>query len=545
VHTLVEAYSPVMTADLLITGGRIFTADPDRPFVSSVASSGERITALDDEALSSAGPDTTVIDLDGALATPGFIDAHVHPASSGLDKLRCHFDDCDDAAAAVARVAEYARAHPGLEWVIGAGWQQSWFPGGCPAKELLDSVVADRPVLLTNTDGHGAWVNSKALELAGIERSTRDPVDGRIQRNADGAAQGTLHEGAVGLVEAVAPPDTVDDFVAGLIRGQEELLGHGVTGWQDAIVDESIHEAYLRLSGEGKLVGRVVGAMWWSRHRGMEQVDDLVARRENSAPGFRPSSVKLMLDGVAENFTASMLHPYLGRDPDPARSSGIDFIDPDRLKEIVSALDGHGFQCHFHAIGDGAVRSALDAVEAAMARNGPSDNRHHIAHIQVVHPDDIIRFRALAVIANAQPFWACNDEYQTRLTRPFLGEERYRWQYPFRSLLAAGARLGMGSDWGVSTCNVMEEIDVAVTRLCIGAGEPLVAGEALDPMDALRAFTAGSSYINHAEGDSGSLAVGMLADLAVLDRDPFREGTFRDAIVMKTIVGGEVVHEKS
>ncbi len=532
-----------MSADLVITGGRIFTADPSAPFVDAVAAAGGRIVALGGEAQAMVGPGTVVIDLDGGLATPGFIDAHVHPASSGLDKLRCHFDGCDDGDAAIARIAEYARDHPDLEWVIGAGWPQSWFPNGCPPKELLDSVVPDRPALITNTDGHGAWANSMALHAAGIHATTPDPPDGRIERLPDGSPQGTLHEGAIKLVERHAPADTVEDFTAGLARGQHELLSHGITGWQDAIVDLNVHQAYLALAGSGDLVGRVVGAMWWDRTRGMEQVDELIERRSQSAPGFAPTSVKLMLDGVCENFTASMVEPYLDGNGSATGNRGIDFIDPGQLREVVSALDGAGFQCHFHAIGDAAVRSALDAVEAAIARNGRNDNRHHVAHIQVVHPDDIPRFAGLGVTANAQPYWACNDDYQIELTRPFLGEERYRWQYPFGSLVAAGARLGMGSDWGVSTCNVMKEIDVAVTRTCSAEG-PLVEDEALDPVVALTAFTAGSAYINHAEADSGTIAVGRLADLAILDRDPFHDGPFREAVVMRTVVGGEIVFER-
>jgi hypothetical protein len=282
--------------------------------------------------------------------------------------------------------------------------------------------------------------------------------------------------------------------------------------------------------------------MWWSRHRGLDQLDELVERRERGAPGFRPTSVKLMLDGVVENFTASMLASYLDGDGNQTGNSGIDFIDPQELTEIVTRLDVLDFQCHFHAIGDAAVRHALDAVEAARERNGPNDNRHHIAHLQVVHPDDIPRFAALDVIANAQPLWACNDETQTELTRPFIGDDRYHRQYPFGGLLASGARLGMGSDWGVTTANVMEEIDIAVTRTCSGR-PPLLPEHSLEPLQALIAFTKGSTYVNHAEADSGSIAVGKLADLAILDRDPLEEGSFRDTKVVATIVGGVVVYE--
>lgn len=531
-----------MVADLVLVGGRVFTSEREDLFTSAVAAEDGRITALGEEATDSIGPATEVIDSQGGLVTPGFIDAHVHPAWSGLDRLRCSFDACSSAEDAVEAIASYARDHPEQPWILGAGWSQDWFPRGCPSKDLIDSVVPDRPVLLANRDGHGAWANSLAFELAGIDANTPDPTDGRIERLEDGSPQGTLQEGALDLVERHSPPTTLDDVVRGLGRGQEEMLRYGITGWQDAIVDDLIQRAYLEEAASGRLIGRVVGALWWDRHRGLEQVDELLERRLRSAPSFSPTSVKLMLDGVAENFTASMLDPWLDSDGRPTDNSGIDFIDPEELKEIVVVLDSHGFQCHFHAIGDGAVRNALNAVEEARARNGATDNRHHIAHIQVVHPDDIARFAALDVVANAQPLWACNEAYQRELTKPFLGPERSDWQYPFRSLVESGARMGMGSDWGVSTANVMREIDVAVTRTCSDGG-PLVPSEALDPVEALTAFTLGSAYINHAEHDSGSIAVGKLADFAVLDRDPLREGPFRDARVAMTIVGGRVVHE--
>ncbi|HUF95922.1 MAG TPA: amidohydrolase [Acidimicrobiia bacterium] len=535
----------MVQADLVLGNGRVFTADADMPLADAVAISGDRVAAVGRDADIGAlvGPGTEVIDLKGGLLTPGFTDAHVHVATSGLEQLRLTFGDCDNAADALEFVGRYAAEHRDEPWIIGGGWSQAWFERGCPDALTLDSVVADRPVLITNSDGHGAWANSRALEVAGISADTQDPGDGRIERRPDGRPQGTLHEGAMALVQRHAPEDTVDDFARGLIRGQEEMLMYGITGWQEAAVNAEVQEAYLQVAASGRLVGDVVGALWWDRHQGLEQVHELVGRREQSAPGFRPTSVKLMLDGVAENYTASLLDPYLDDAGRVTTNTGIDLIDPGELMEIVTILDRHDFQCHFHAVGDGAVRSALDAVEAARRSNGPADNRHHIAHIQFVHPDDISRFAELSAIANAQPLWAFNDDYQIELTRPFITPERDSWQYPFGSLLRAGAALGMGSDWNVSTANVMEEIAVAINRTGPDGGPPLGPEQALSPVEALTAFTMGSAYINNSEQDRGSLEVGKLADVVVFDRDPFVAGDFGDTEVSLTFVRGNVAYE--
>ena len=340
------------------------------------------------------------------------------------------------------------------------------FPGGTPRREDLDRIVPDRPVFLSNRDGHGAWVNSKALELAGISVSTMDPSDGRFERDPDGSPTGTLHEGAMDLVERHLPDDTPADLEAALRLGQAYLHSLGITAWQDAIVRPGLEEgAYVALASRGELTARVVGAMWWERHRGLDQIDEFVSRREATSIGrYQATSVKLMMDGVLENFTGAMLEPYGDGAGGTTDNRGLLQIDPGILATALPRLDALGFQPHFHAIGDRAVRASLDAVEAARQANGPSDTRPHIAHIQVIHPDDIGRFRALDVAANAQPYWACHEGQMDELTIPFLGE-RWRWQYPFRSLRAAGAVLAMGSDWSVSTPDPLLEMELAVERV--------------------------------------------------------------------------------
>jgi predicted amidohydrolase YtcJ len=445
-------------------------------------------------------------------------------------------------------VREYADAHPDRPWIRGGGWSMDDFPDGTPSRETLDAAVPHRPVFLANRDGHGAWVNSRALELAGITGTTPDPSDGRIERDANGEPTGTLHEGAMDLVERHAPPVTPDDLEAGLRLAQAHLHRLGVTGWQDAWLDEPMQSAYERVAAAGELTARVIGALWWDRERGTEQIPELIERR--GRPGharFRPTSVKIMLDGVVENFTAAMLDPYLNADGTPTDGSGLDFVPPELLAEAVPALDRAGFQVHFHAIGDRAVRHALDAVEAARGANGWTDTRPHIAHIQVIHPADIPRFAALGAAANAQPYWAVHEGQMDRLTIPFLGPERARWQYPFRSLRRAGAVIAGGSDWSVSTANPLLEIEVMTTRVSDEDrdADPFLPDERLDPIDALAAFTAGSAWVNHAAAETGSLEFGKAADFVVLDRDILDSaaGPIGAARVLGTWVEGVAVHE--
>lgn len=525
-----------MRARTVFLNGRVFTADAARSWARAVAVERDQIVAVGNEAeIASCLPGAEVVDLEGRLLVPGFIDAHVHPHHGGAKLLGCNLLDATGAADALRRIETYAQDHPQVAWIKGGGWSQDWFERACPSAKALDEIVPDRPVYLTNRDGHGGWANTAALRAAGIAATTADPEDGRIERLPDGKPQGTLHEGAMGLMEPAMPPETPEETEAALRRGQQHLLSHGVTSWLDAWVDEPLHRAYRSLAGRGELEGTVRAALWWDRGAGLDQVERLESWREESAPGYRPEAVKLMLDGVVENHTASLLEPY-----EHVGGTGIDMIDPGQLKDIVTRLDSSGFQCHFHAVGDAAVRSALDAVEAARMANGWSDLRHSIAHIQVVDADDIGRFHRLGVVANAQPYWACEDGYQAELTQPFLGGERSRGQYPFASLLRSGATLVAGSDWSVSTCDVMAQIHVAVHRTPERDSDfaPLGPEEAVDPVTALSAFTAGAAWHNHEDSRRGTLREGNLADLVVLDRDPFVEGDFGDASVEMVFLGG-------
>lgn len=542
-----------MAPSTILTGASIFTPGWSTARPGAVAIDGERIMAVgtDAEILALRGPSTQVIDLAGHLILPGFQDAHVHPVMAGISLLRCDVHHCGSLEEILEVIVAYATSHPDEEWILGGGWSMEHFPGGTPRRELLDSVVPDRPAYLPNRDGHGAWANSAALARAGITGATPDPPDGRIERDADGRPTGTLHEGAMELIERLLPAASTDEGLRGLDIAQRHLLSLGITSWQDAAVGDifgqgDLLETYRQAAIAGRLTARVVGALWWDRERSSDQIADLVQQRaDGAAAGFRPTSVKIMLDGVAENYTAAMLEPYLDGCGCHTANAGLDFVDPVGLREYVTRLDALGFQVHFHALGDRAVRHALDAVEEARRVNGPDGQRHHLAHLQVVHPDDVPRFAELGATANMQPLWAAYEPQMTELTIPFLGERRAAWQYPWADLLRHGAALAAGSDWSVSSPDPLDGIHVAVNRRPPGEpdAEVFYPEQCLDLATAVTAYTAGSARINGQEGSTGHLAGGMLADLAILDRDIFAAPAdeIADASVVATYVGGAVV----
>ncbi len=542
-------------ADLVLTGGAVYTVDAARRWARAVAVRDGRIVAVgsEDEVRELVGPRTEVIELAGRMVLPGFQDAHVHPPAAGVEMLQCELLDLHGLDEYLEAIRTYAEAHPEAEWILGGGWAMDVFPGGVPTKEPLDRIVPDRPVFLPSRDGHSAWVNSAALKLAGITRETPDPPDGRIERDELGEPVGTLQEGAMRLVGDLAPEPTQEEWERGLLEAQRYLHSLGITAWQDAIVGGSYPtlDAYVAVAERGELTARVVGALWWDRHRGLEQIPELLEARERGRVGrFAATSVKIMLDGVCENFTAAVLEPYLDARGEPTDNRGILFVEPGLLKEAVTRLDAEGFQVHFHALAERAVREALDAIEAARRANGWTDGRHHLAHIQVVHPADLPRFRRLGAVANAQPLWAAHESQMDDLTIPFLGEPRWRWQYPFGSLVRHGAVLAMGSDWGVSSPNPLEEIHVAVNRVMppdypytVENREVFLAEERLDLPTAIAAFTMGSAYVNHLDRATGSIEVGKEADLVVLDRNLFEHPVeeLSQARVLLTLVAGERV----
>jgi hypothetical protein len=569
-------------ADLVFAGGRIRTPGHPSGFVSALAVRGGLIQAVgsDEEIRELTGRRTRVVDLRGRLALPAFGDAHVHAVAGGLESLRCNLLGLRTRHECLAAVSDYCSALPQRAWVLGGGWSMSAFPGGLPRAADLDTVTEGRPAFLPNRDHHSGWVNTAALTLAGIDERTPDPVDGRIERDHAGRPTGVLHDGAMRLVAAHVPAPDAAELIAGLLAGQTHLHSLGITRFQDACVGAAgelgipdAFDTYLMAADYGMLSSHVVGALWWDRSRGLDQIDDLLARRDRAADamaagglgggglgggglggggGFRASTVKLMLDGVCETFTAAMSAPYLDRDGHPGDHRGRLFLEPEVLGEITRRLAAEGFQLHFHAIGDRAVSTTLDALAALPA--GPRRAaRHHLAHLQFIAPRDMSRFAELDAVANFQPLWACAETQMEELTIPFVGAERTAWQYQIGSLAAAGTRIAFGSDWPVSSADPLQEIHVAVNRVLserLGqpgkpeCANPFLPDQAITLDAAIDAFTAGVAWVNHEEDAAGRLVPGMRADLAVLDQDlyaiPARD--IGSTSVVMTVAGGAVVH---
>lgn len=514
--------TPRTVADVVFRGGPVYTVDSTRPHATAVAVSGTRIVYVGDDAGVDAliGPKTRVIDLKGRMLLPAFHDSHVHPVTAGLRLDECALDDLTTPAQVADSIAKCARARPADAWFRGHGWQLPVFPHANPGRALLDSLVPDRPAYVRAADGHSAWVNSRALALANVTARTKNPPDGRIERDAAGNPSGTLREGAADLVEALLPKTTAEERVRGLERAVAYANSLGIVGLQEASADSDILVAYHTLDQRGSLHARVVASIYVDPAAGVSQLPRMERlRKEFDGTRLRVRGAKIFADGVIESHTSALLEPYTGtRDRGPAN------LTPAAFDSLAIALDQAGFQIHVHAIGDRAVRLALDAIEAAQRANGAHDARDHIAHLEMIDTLDLPRFKSLGVFANFQALWAFRDSYIKDLTEPVLGPERSSRLYPLGSVAAAGGTIVGGSDWGVSSLNPLEAMQVGVTRCdpaATTACVPWLPKERVSLDRMIAAYTIVGARLAFDENVTGSITVGKAADLVVLDRDLF------------------------
>ena len=509
-------------ANLVLHGGGVYTVDAARSWAEAVAIRAGRIVYVGPNAGLAPwiGPQTRRIDLHGKMLLPGFHDSHVHLVGGGIELGECDLNGMTKLEEILDALRKFAERNPQKKWIRGGGWPLT-LSGGNPHKDLLDKIVSDRPVILDSFDGHSSWVNSRALEIAGISKETPDPPRGRIERDPQtGEPTGTLRESAGRLVISKIPPYTHDEFVAGLRRGLKMANRFGITSVQEARVTDQHLNAFAELDKSGELTVRTVAAMWFDVAKGMPQIPQYVEwKTKYQGKRLRATAVKIFQDGVIESRTAALLQPYLGHGDERGWLN----LEPEVLKPLAAELDRLGFQIHIHAIGDRGIQSSLDALEFARDRNGSRDSRHHIAHIQLFDPPDIARFRRLGVVANFQPLWAWADSYIVDMTLPVLGPERSRWLYPIRSVANSGAVIACGSDWSVTSMNPLDAIQVAVTRrgLKEGPGLAWLPEETVDLPLMLASYTINGAFVNFQERETGSIEVGKAADLIVLDRNLF------------------------
>jgi predicted amidohydrolase YtcJ len=536
-------------ADLVLRNGAVYTVDAARSWARTVAVREGRIVHVGGDSLPSGliGPETEVVDLAGGMLLPGFEDGHVHLLLGGVELGECTLYTLENAAAVLDSITACAAARPD-GWLRGVGWELTAFPGANPSKAALDRIAADRPAFMEAADGHSAWANSRALELAGITRDIPDPLDGRIERDPrTGEPSGTLRETAMDLVSRLLPERTDAELTAGLERALPLAAERGITTIMEALASESLLRAYASADRAGRLTLRVVvAADAEPDSTGVEGVVRRLGewRSQYSTPRVRPSTAKLFEDGVIESGTAASLEPYLDRKGD----AGKPIYSQPVLDSLATALDRNGWQVHVHAIGDRAIRMTLDAFEHARLASGARDARHTITHLQLIDPADLPRFRQLGVVANFEPFWANGDEYLTRLAEPALGPKRSRWLYPIRSLVEEGAVVSGGSDWSVSSLAPLDGIQVAVTHRPPDAPDQPTwrPEEAVDLPTAIAMYTINAAYQNHLERETGSIEVGKLADLVVLERNLFDvpADELHAVRVMRTFLEGKAIYQR-
>lgn len=548
----VQAFA--QTADLLLTHGHIYTSNPAHPWAEAVAFGGDKVLAVgsESEMAKFRGPKTQVIDLGGRMAMPGIIDSHIHFLDGSLSIDLLNLDDAYTAGEIQERVRAYAAAHPERPWLLGRGWLYAAFkPSGLPSRQLLDAVVPDRPVVLECYDGHSVWVNSRALALAGITKNTPDIKQGSVVTGIvvrDPATEeptGVLKEEAMGLVRRAIPEPSREAKLAALRAGLATASRHGVTSAVNASGSVAEMELYQHLERRGELSVRMYTALMMEPKLEAKTLEGYEAARLRFHDAWvRAGLIKAFMDGVVESHTAAMLAPYAD---DPKLGGSLNYT-PEQFRRNVLELDRRHFQVMTHAIGDRAVRTALDAYQAAQEVDGPRDRRFHIEHIEVVSPADIPRFGALQVIAGMQPYHCYPEPNLFNVWARNVGPDRLPYAFAWHDLAAAGAKLAFGSDWPVVSLDPFIGLENAVTRQD-EKGQPAggwVGAQKVTLEQAVAAYTRDAAYAEFEEDRKGSLEPGKLADAIVLSQDLFRISPLEisKTRVLMTIVGGKIVYRE-
>ena len=537
---------------LVFKNGAIYTVDKDRSWAHAIAITNDQIINIgtDEGVEIFIGDDTVVIDLDGKMMLPGFVDAHAHPshAMDLMGNISLYAGESPEEYLTI--ISEFVEYHPGRDFYRGSGWADTFFPTLGPKKELLDVILPDRPIALISYDGHSMWINSVTLERAKITRETQDPDGGRIERDPDsGEPTGTLREpSAFKLIEDVIPEHSLEERKNALLAYQDMAARVGITMVHDAMLDTESIAAYNELAAKNQLKMRFRGSITLETDQEIGPQIELVIseKKKNTHPYFQTHSAKIFVDGVIEGGTAYLLEPYQYK-PD---FKGEPIWGPELLNNTSAALDKEKIQIHLHVIGDAATRITLDALEYTRENNEEWDSRHSVTHLHLVDPEDIQRFKDLNVVGLPQPFWFKVDEYYHELALPYLGKERADRQYPMQSFIDAGVIMASGSDFPVTIpFDPLIAIQTGITRSSIKDAHQgvLWPEERTTLEEMLVSYTYNGAYANYLENDLGSLEVGKKADLIVLDQNLFEipEDQIAETKVLLTMIDGNVVYQES
>ena len=534
--------------DTVFMNGGIYVSDKSHNWSEAIGIDDGVIVIVgsNDEVREFIGHKTNIIDLQDKMLMPSFHDGHAHVEYGGRDKIGCRINGRTSSMSTRQQLNECAN-NLNLKkdaWLTGGGWELFDFPDGAPSSEMLDEIFGGRPIVLSDAFGHNLWVSSKALELAGINSDTPDPPNGTIVRDLNtGKPSGTLRDSAMNIMLKVLPELTVEQQYKSLLVGIEEANKYGITAFIEPGVDQGGARLYKNLEDNEDLNARVMLALSpinaLPGSVGSELFDLLAERGQYRGRYLNPDSVKIYIDGVIETQTSNMLEPYNDGSNFPP------FYNQTELDELFQRLDEMKVQIHTHAIGDGAIRNALDAFEYALLHNGPNDNRHLIVHLQLIDKEDQSRFGELNVAANFQCLWCYPDPY-IGFAEDVIGKDRVERFYPVRSLQKVGALLAGGSDWNVSSLNPLEAIETAIRRQdpYTKTGPTLGQNEEVDLYTALDMYTRNAAYVMRLEDKTGTIEVGKRADLIVLDRNLFEIPVteISEAKVLLTLMDGREVY---
>ncbi|MCX6134522.1 MAG: amidohydrolase family protein [Ignavibacteriales bacterium] len=544
--------SPV--ADIVLRNGYVYTVDNSRSNGTAVAVKNGKIqfVGTDDGAAALTGPSTKVIDLAGKMILPGFIDSHCHPTGAYKHFFEINLTGLPTLQYYLKTIREFVQQHPNSKFVRGRGWSNTLFPKTGPDKKLLDDIASDIPMSFSDDGGHAKWVNSRALKLAGITRETPNPAGGVIEHDpVTGEPTGTLRESAEDLLAKVFPDYTTEEMTKGLEAYQTMALAFGITTAHAASLDVggSDTQAYENLSQASRLSMRFCGSLYVNPKGGPAQVAGLVQERDkHKNPRFQITGAKLFVDGVVEGSTGYLKEPYLHIKD----FRGEPLWKPADLNTMCAELDRNGFQIHVHAIGDGATTMTLDAMAFAASVNGKHDSRGMITHLQLVDPLDIARFKKLGVCAIPQPYWFMKDDYYYKIQVPYLGLKRADEEYPMKSFFDAGVVVASSSDYSVTIpCTPLNAIQIGMTRCKLDQTDPnevLWPAERVTLDQMIASFTINGAYANFLDRTTGSIEVGKMADLIVLDRNLFDipvTEISKTKVLLTLFEGKEVFKDKS